>query len=92
MKHSVTPLFAAALLAAAGLAAAPAQAFHCPLLVKECRALVAKMEKREGADQGKVAEARAGCEEALKLHEAGNHKGAIVRAGQAITTAGEAAK
>jgi hypothetical protein len=75
-----------------GLNAPVVLAYHCPNLVKECEALVAKMEKRKGSDQTKVAEAKAGCEEALKLHQAGKHKESIIEAGEAITAAGESAK
>jgi hypothetical protein len=75
-----------------GLNAPVAIAYHCPKLVKECRALVAKMEKRKGGDQAKVAEAKAGCEEALRLHEAGKHKESVIKAGEAITAAGQSVK
>ncbi len=75
-----------------GLNAPGVLAYHCPKLVAECQALVAKVEKREGTDKAKIAEAKAGCEEALKLHEAGKHKESVIEVGEAIQEAGEAAK
>lgn len=90
MKNYAMTILAAGLIL--GLSAAPVQAFHCPKLVNECRALVAKMEKRAGIDKMKVAKAKQGCEDALKLHEAGKHKASVIKAGEAISLAGEAAK
>lgn len=75
-----------------GLGAAPVQAFHCPKLVQECQALVAKMEQRDGADMSKVAQAKQGCADAQALHEQGNHKASVIKAGESISLAGEAAK
>ena len=75
-----------------GLSATTAHAFHCPKLVSECQALVGKMEKRADADQAKVAEAKQGCDEALQLHEQGDHKSSVIKAGESISLAGEAAK
>ena len=66
-------------------------AYHCPRLVDECRALVAKLEKREGVDTVGLAEAKEGCEEASRLHEAGQHKESVIQAGDAIISAGESA-
>lgn len=92
MKHYAVTLTAAGLAVGIGTFSAPAQAWHCPALVKECQALVAKTEKREGVDAGKVAQAKKGCDEALKLHEGGKHKAAVIKAGEAISMAGKAAK
>ncbi len=75
-----------------GLNAPVVFAYHCPKLVKECEALVAKLEKRKGTDQEKLAEAKAGCAEALKLHEAGKHKESVIKVGEAIEEAGESVK
>jgi hypothetical protein len=67
-------------------------AYHCPKLVAECQALVGKMEKRAGSDMAKVSEAKKGCEEAQKLHEQGDHKASVIKAGDSISLAGQAAK
>lgn len=87
-----TVLSAVAVAVVLGLSASVALAYHCPLLVKECRAVVAKMEQRADTDKAIVAEAKKGCEEALKLHEAGNHKGGQTKAGEAIALTGKALK
>ncbi len=92
MNRYVVTLSAAGLVLGIAALADPAQAWHCPVLVKECQALVAKTEKREGVDAGKLAQAKKGCEEALKLHEGGKHKASVVKAGEAIAMAGKAAK
>ena len=75
-----------------GSSASVAVAYHCPLLVKECRAVVAKMEQRADTDKAIVAEAKKGCEEAQKLHDAGDHKGGQTKAGEAISMTGKALK
>ena len=75
-----------------GLQASVVLAYHCPVLVKECNALVAKVEKNPKADKDDVAEAKKGCAEAQKLHEAGKHADSVIRAGEAIVSAGEAVK
>lgn len=67
-------------------------AYHCPKLVKECQALVAKMQKRRDTDKTKVAAAERGCKEALRLHKSGKHKDSVIKAGEAITWAGESVK
>ncbi|MFQ5520115.1 MAG: hypothetical protein ACE5FK_01855 [Candidatus Methylomirabilia bacterium] len=67
-------------------------AYHCPLLVRECNVLVGKMEKRGDTDKMTVAEAKRGCAEALRLHEAGKHKESVIKAGLAIALAGSAVK
>ncbi|MBW8005233.1 MAG: hypothetical protein FVQ06_05535 [candidate division NC10 bacterium] len=75
-----------------GLNAPVVLAYHCPKLVNECRALAGKMEKRKGGDMAKVAEAKAGCEEAWSLHQAGKHKESVIKAGEAISAAGQSVK
>jgi len=39
-----------------------------------------------------LAEAKKGCEDALKLHEAGDHKGSQTKVGEAIALTGKALK
>ena len=70
----------------------PVQAFHCPLLAKECQTLVTKMEKRDDIDRMKVAKAKQNCEDALRLHEGGKHRASVIKAGEAISLAGQAVK
>lgn len=89
MKKSAIAILATGLLLAL---TAPVQAAHCPLLVKECRALVGKLEKKGKSDGMTLAKAKQGCEDAQKLHEAGKHKDSVIKAGQAITLAGESLK
>ncbi len=90
MKKYVLSVLASGLVL--GLGTTSVMAYHCPKLVAECQALVGKMEKRAGSDMAKVAEAKKGCEEAQKLHEQGDHKGSVVKAGDSISLAGQAAK
>ncbi len=90
MKKYVLSVLASGLVL--GLGTTSVMAYHCPKLVAECRALVGKMEKRAGSDMAKVAQAKKGCEEAQKLHEQGDHKGSVVKAGDSISLAGQAAK
>ena len=75
-----------------GLGTTSVMAYHCPKLVAECQALVGKMEKRAGSDMAKVAQAKEGCAAAQKLHQQGDHKGSVVKAGESISLAGQAAK
>jgi hypothetical protein len=67
-------------------------AHHCPALVRECEAVVAKMENNPRTDKAQVAAARQGCAEAMKLHVAGEHADSIMKVGEAIAQAGKAAK
>ena len=90
MKKYVLSVLASGLVL--GLGTTSVMAYHCPKLVAECQALVGKMEKRAGSDMAKVAEAKKGCKEAQKLHEQGDHKGSVVKAGDSISLAGQAAK
>lgn len=88
-KHVLSALVSALVF---GVSATSALAYHCPKLVAECQAVVAKVEKRDGSDMAMVAEAKQGCQQALTLHEQGDHKGSVIKAGEAIALAGEAAK
>ena len=90
MKKYVLSVLASGLVL--GLGTTSVMAYHCPKLVAECQALVGKMEKRAGSDMAKVAQAKKGCEEAQKLHEQDDHKGSVVKAGDSISLAGQAAK
>ena len=90
MKRHVTGILAFVFIL--GLNVPVVFAYHCPKLVAECEALVGKLEKRQGTDTAKLAQAKAGCEEALQLHKAGKHKESVIKVGEAISTAGEAAK
>lgn len=71
--------------------AVPAQALLCPQLVKDCTALIAKVEGR-GGDAEKLAHAKQHCQEAQTLHEQGKHADSVIAAGKAIEEVGEAAK
>ena len=71
--------------------AMPAQALLCPQLVKDCTALIAKVESR-GGDAGKLGHAMKHCQKAQALHEQGQHADAVISAGEAIEGAGKAAK
>ncbi len=71
--------------------AMPAQALLCPKLVKDCTALIAKVESR-GGDAGKLAHAREHCQKAQSLHDQGKHADAVISAGDAIKETGKAAK
>lgn len=89
MKKCAMTILAAGLLLALTI---PVQAAHCPLLVKECRALVGKLEKKGKSDAMTLAKAKQGCEDAQKLHEAGKHKDSVIKAGEAISLAGQSLK
>ncbi len=71
--------------------AMPAQALVCTHLVKDCTALIAKVESR-GGDAGKLAHASEHCQKAQALHEQGKHADSVISAGEAIEGAGKAAK
>jgi len=71
--------------------AMPAQAFRCPQLVKDCTALIAKVEGR-GGDAGRLAHAKEHCQKAQALHEQKKHADAVISAGEAIKEVGMAAK
>lgn len=86
-KFAVVAMVVASLV---GFNASLALAWTCPKLVEGCNTLVSKVEKRAGTDKAKLAEAKAGCEEALNLHKAGKHKEAEIKVGEAITLAGQA--
>jgi len=76
----------------AGLYISSALAMHCPALVKECEALVGKLETSPKADKAQVAKAKQGCADAMQLHTEGNHADSVIKAGEAITLAGKAVK
>lgn len=88
-KRTISVLGAGLVL---GLGAASVQAFDCPNLVQACEGLVAKMEKRDGANQAMVEQAKQGCAAAKALHEQGNHRDSVIMIGNSIALAGEAAK
>ena len=90
MKHFIVGTLAG--LVFLGLQASVVLAYHCPVLVKECNALVAKLENNPKADKEEVAEAKKECAEAQQLHDAGKHADAVIKAGEAIAAAGEAVK
>jgi hypothetical protein len=71
--------------------AMPAQALLCPQLVKDCTALISKVEKK-GGDADKLAHAREHCRKAQTLHDQGKHVESVIAAGEAIEEAGKAAK
>jgi hypothetical protein len=71
--------------------AMPAQALLCPQLVKDCTALIAKVESR-GGDAEKLEHAKEHCQKAQALHDQGKHADSVIVAGEAIEAAGEAAK
>lgn len=71
-------------VALVAMAAGPALAYHCPALVKECHTTADIVASRDGSDKAAVAEARKGCDEAMKLHQEGKHKEAQIRVGEAI--------
>jgi hypothetical protein len=92
MKKYLLTALTSAVIVAAGVISAPAYAFHCPALIKECLSTVDIISKRPGSDMQKLAHAKEGCEQAQSLHNAGKHKEAIITAGEAIAEAGKAAK
>lgn len=79
-------------VALATVMASPAGAYHCPALVKECRATADIVAKRDGSDKAALAMARKGCEEAMKLHQAGKHTESMIRVGEAIAEVSKALK
>lgn len=92
MKKYLLSGLVGALVLAVNMVSAPAYAFHCPALVKECRATVDIAAKKAGTDQAMLAQARQGCDEAEALHKAGKHKASVEKAGEAITMAGKSVK
>jgi hypothetical protein len=59
-------------------------AFDCPNTNKAVLAYYDKTTKVSGADQAKLAQAKTMIDEAMKKHEAGNHKGAMDEMAQAM--------
>ena len=89
MKKYMLGVFATTLFL--GLNAAPVQAFHCPVLVKECLALVGKLESRADTEKDKLSKAKRACQAAQELHEDDKHKGAVAEVSWGISMAGKAA-
>lgn len=75
-----------------GLQVSSVLAFHCPALVKECEALVGKMENSPRADKAQVTKAKQGCADAKKLHDEGSHADSVIKVGEAIAQAGKSAR
>jgi hypothetical protein len=92
MKKYLLGGLVGALVLTINMVSAPAYAFHCPALVKECRTTADIAAKKAGTDQDKIAKARQDCDEAEALHKAGKHKEAVEKAGEGITMAGKAVK
>jgi len=68
------------MLAAIGIAvlsSAPVMAFDCPNMHKAVMAYHDKTAKLSGVDQAKLAQAKTTLDEAMKKHEAGNHRGSM---------------
>jgi hypothetical protein len=62
----------------------PAMAFDCPNMHKAVMAYYDKTAKVTGADQAKLAQAKAMLDEAMKKHEAGNHRGSMDEMAEAM--------
>jgi hypothetical protein len=88
-RFATAAVFAVAFTA---MMAGAVSAYHCPALVKECETTADIIAKRPGSDMAMVEKGRKGCEEALKLHQAGKHKESMVRVGQAIAEMSEGLK
>ncbi len=68
------------MLAAIGvvvLSGAPAMAFDCPNMHKAVMAYYDKTAKVSGVDQAKLTQAKTTLDEAMKKHEAGDHRGSM---------------
>ena len=65
MKKIAVSIFSGTAVIALGVFAAPAQALLCPQLVKDCQALIAKVEKK-GGNASKVGDAKRHCAEAQR--------------------------
>jgi hypothetical protein len=59
------------------LSITPAFSFDCPNTYKAVMAYYDKTAKVSGVDQAKLTQAKTMLDEAMKKHEAGNHKGAM---------------
>lgn len=75
-----------------GLIVSSAGAFTCPALVEQCREAASKMDMDPSADKAAVARVKQGCEEALQLHESGQHAESVAKAKEAIQMAEGTAK
>jgi hypothetical protein len=67
------------------LSVASVFAFDCPNMHKAVIAYYDKTAKVSGVDQAKLTQAKATLDEAIKKHEAGNHKGSMDEMAQAMT-------
>jgi hypothetical protein len=78
-------LFAAMMLGGTlALAAGPALASNCPVVIKQGRDAAAKM----NASDAKVKQALAKLDEAQKLHDGGKHTESLKSAGEALDLLG----
>jgi hypothetical protein len=75
-----------------GISGLSAWAYHCPVLVKECEAVVVKLDKRPDAKKDILAQAKKMCTEAAKLHDDEQHADSMIKAGEAIALASRAVK
>lgn len=62
----------------------PVMAFDCPNMHKAVMVYHDKTAKVTGADQAKLAQAKTMLDEALKKHEAGNHRGSMDEMAEAM--------
>lgn len=76
------------MVALLGLMVSSGWAFTCPALVEQCRQAVNSMSMKPGADQTKAAQMKQGCEDALQLHQTGQHAEAVAKAKETIQMAG----
>jgi hypothetical protein len=67
-----------------GLSVTSALAFDCPNTNKAVLLYYEKTTKAPGVDQAKLTQAKTMIDEAMKKHEAGNHKGAMDEMAQAM--------
>jgi hypothetical protein len=75
---------AVTVIVALALAASPAMAFQCPLLIKQLKDQVATL----GADDAKAKQARALIDEAQKLHTEASHARSVAKAEEAAKVLG----
>jgi len=73
-----------ALVAGLSIAAGPALASNCPVVIKQGREAAAKMK----ADDPKVKQAVAKLDEAQKLHDSGKHSESLKTADEALMLLG----
>jgi hypothetical protein len=78
------PVVTAVVALALALAASPAMAFQCPLLIKQLKDHAAKL----GADDARAKQARALIDEAQKLHSEASHARSVAKAEEAAKLLG----